>query len=638
MISVIIPCLNTQEYLGAAIRSLLNQSLPPGEIIVADNGSSDRSKEIASSFGGVVRLLEVPERGAPAARTAGFRECTGDAVMFMDADDLIAPDTLRSLNDALKNGGDKSGGGAIACCPWYRLEQSGEAWIVAPASCAPRRIGQDDLSAWLTGWYHPPCSILWSRFAFEDSGGWDTDVRLNQDGDLMMRAFIRGHRLVMTNEGSAFYRRLPGEQVSLSDQRRTEMGIEARLDVLDRVSQRLEERDQLRKYAGPLAEAHQLVVKDCPGPSSLSDRCQERVMQYRELRSPWYGYTRTVQVSLTEQRNSWRRRISFNSGGRAPIPAKTEALLNDCEQPQKDPPLVTVVIPAFNRAATIGDSVRSVLEQDYPNFELLVIDDGSTDGTAAKVQKFEDPRVLVIKQPENRGVSAARNLGIARARGDYIAFLDSDDVWLPGKLKQQVACLDSASSAVGMVITGVETVLPREQRRIDVPAYSGSIFDALLLRNVLHGAASSAVFRREVFDTVGSFDTNYPAIEDYELWLRISRFYQIHSIAEPLVRYFDAGDCVGDEGSLRVSRSYERNRQARQMLFSRYGREMKDRGFDHLFLLNSAERELEQVDGSVRLAIWLAAKAILRRPFGLYSYRWTAMRFLPAVIHRLARG
>ncbi|UVI39560.1 glycosyltransferase family 2 protein [Qipengyuania spongiae] len=632
MISVIIPCLDAEDYLGVAIRSLLNQSRQPDEIIVADNGSSDGSRNIAQSFGQTVRLIDVPEKGAPAARTAGYERCSGDAIMFMDADDLLAPDALHALEEALAGGG-----GNVGCCPWYRYEYEGEAWIVAPASCPPRRPGQDDLAAWLTGWYHPPCSVLWSRTAFERSGGWDPEIGMNQDGDVMMRGFVAGNRLVRTSEGAAFYRRLPDGKVSLSARRASERGIRSRIQVIDRIAHRIQFRGAVRRYAASLEEAYAAIAHDCGAHASReARRCQKRIQKYRDARSPLSAPLRHggVQFSLASDR--FGKKISLARGGRevstiAERPDRQEA-------PVIGDPLVTVIVPTFNRVSTLLPSVESVLSQTYRNFELLVVDDGSTDGTPSLIREIEDSRVRLVQLPQNRGPSAARNRGIAEARGSLIAFLDSDDLWFEDKLAGQVDLFRQSSARVGMAITGVETVYRDGERRVDVPEIGSSVFTQLLMRNVLHGGGSSAMIRREVFDTVGGFDTRLPAAEDYDLWIRIARFFEIDCVPRPLIRYHDAADTTGEAGSLRVSRNYAKNRKARAMLFERYAADMQRAGFDHLYLLNSAERELEQTGGSMRNASLLAAKALARRPLAPYTYRWLLTRLAPLAIRRLASG
>ena len=165
--------------------------------------------------------------------------------MFLDADDVLGPTALEALADALRPG-------AIAACPWYRLDERGGVWVRRPASCTPRRPDQDALAGWLSAWYHPPCSVLWSREAFDVVGRWDGRGGPNDDGHVMMQALARGVPLVLTDRGEAFYRRLrPTDAPSVSSGRLTEDGLRARLWVLEQLAETLEGRGRLGSLPRP---------------------------------------------------------------------------------------------------------------------------------------------------------------------------------------------------------------------------------------------------------------------------------------------------------------------------------------------------------------------------------------------------
>ena len=209
-------------------------------------------------------------------------------------------------------------------------------------------------------------------------------------------------------------------------------------------------------------------------------------------------------------------------------------------------PLVSVVMPAYNARPFIEDSIRSVLNQDYPNIELIVVDDGSKDGTPEAAEKF-DSRVKVLRQ-NNSGPAAARNRGIAAASGDFIAFLDADDIWLPGKLALQVQYLQ-AHPDVGVVFGGFLRWYPQtggsftsapKPENLDSPLklspkHSGWIYTTLLLDNVIH--IITAMVRRSVIETVGSFDESLRTGEDYDFWLRVSRQFRAAEFDRTLAYY-----------------------------------------------------------------------------------------------------
>lgn len=178
------------------------------------------------------------------------------------------------------------------------------------------------------------------------------------------------------------------------------------------------------------------------------------------------------------------------------------------------------------------EAVESVLDQNYPNFELIVVDDGSTDETPDLLRSY-DGRMQVIRQ-ENKGVSAARNRGIAHSSGKLIAFLDSDDLWLPGKLTAQVEFFRLHPESE---ICQTQEIWIRNGRRVNPKDRhqkpSGMIFEASLALCLV--SPSAVMIRRELFDRVGFFDETLPACEDYDLWLRIGRRFPVHLIDKPLI-------------------------------------------------------------------------------------------------------
>ena len=196
-------------------------------------------------------------------------------------------------------------------------------------------------------------------------------------------------------------------------------------------------------------------------------------------------------------------------------------------------PLVSVIIATFNRGWILSEAVDSVLSQDYAPFELIVIDDGSTDDTAAILNDYADSRLRVHFQP-NRGVSAARNRGIAQSAGELIAFLDSDDLWLPGKLSAQVQFFQDHSNAL---ICQTEEIWIRNKVRVNPKNRhqkpSGDIFIPSLALCLV--SPSAVMIRRSLLDEVGLFDESLPACEDYDLWLRISCKHLVHLMDVPLI-------------------------------------------------------------------------------------------------------
>lgn len=198
-------------------------------------------------------------------------------------------------------------------------------------------------------------------------------------------------------------------------------------------------------------------------------------------------------------------------------------------------PLVSVVIPAYNAAPWLSAAVDSVLAQDFQDYELIVVDDGSTDGTPGVLARYGD-RIRSLRKA-NGGLSSARNAGIAAARGRYVAFLDADDRWLPGKLAAQVACME-ARSEVGFTTTCAR--LEDEQGHVlgtwPCARWTGS-FLAHLFASLgdVAGSGSAAMVRRELFARAGTFDESLPSLEDVDMWMRLAALTGYACVDEPLV-------------------------------------------------------------------------------------------------------
>jgi glycosyltransferase involved in cell wall biosynthesis len=195
-------------------------------------------------------------------------------------------------------------------------------------------------------------------------------------------------------------------------------------------------------------------------------------------------------------------------------------------------PQVSVIIPTYNRAHVLGEAIESVLSQTYDDLELIVVDDGSQDGTRDVVASYSS-RLTYLYQ-ENRGVSAARNRGIEQARGSYLSFLDSDDLWLKEKLYLQMECMKEHPE---ILICYTDEIWIRKGVRVNQMKkhrkYSGMIFEYCLPLCIV--SPSSVLINRQLLDEVGVFDETLEVCEDYDLWLRISARYPIQFIEKPLI-------------------------------------------------------------------------------------------------------
>lgn len=234
-------------------------------------------------------------------------------------------------------------------------------------------------------------------------------------------------------------------------------------------------------------------------------------------------------------------------------------------------PSVSIVIPTYNRAGFLKEALESVLAQTVGCWEAVVVDDGSTDGTEAVVKSFADPRIRYIRQP-NRGVSAARNRGIEEARFDTIAFLDSDDLWMPDKLERQLGFL-AAHPEVGFLYGQIERhYLDSGVRKILPEKHASSYAELLELGNITF--TPTVIIKRKCLAQTGLFDTNLTIVEDYELWLRIAKLYPIAFLPGVSCRVrIHSGNSSADEEKL-----YLGYLKACEKLYANFGRDMKDGG------------------------------------------------------------
>ena len=196
---------------------------------------------------------------------------------------------------------------------------------------------------------------------------------------------------------------------------------------------------------------------------------------------------------------------------------------------------ISVIIPTYNRKETLKRAIQSVLIQSYTPYEIIVIDDGSDDGTKEWL-KDNFPNVKYIYQM-NSGVSSARNKGIKFARGDWIALLDSDDEWLPSKLKDQAYEIELNPAAKFLhtneiwIRNGVRVNQMKKHKK-----YGGYIFEKCL--DMCRISPSSVLIKKDIFDEIGMFDETLKVCEDYDLWLRFASKYPVHFLDQPLIKKY----------------------------------------------------------------------------------------------------
>lgn len=284
-------------------------------------------------------------------------------------------------------------------------------------------------------------------------------------------------------------------------------------------------------------------------------------------------------------------------------------------------PRVSVVIPVFNRAAAVGRAIESVLVQTCQDFEIVVVDDGSTDGSAAAVAAFADRRIKLVRHERNRGGSAARNTGIQASSAPYIAFLDSDDEWLPTKLERQLEVFERSNERLGLVYTGAEWVFVDGTVIRPSPCRPVGLTRALLTENVI-GETSLGMVRRSVFDTIGGFDESLPSCQDMDLWLRICERFHAGVVPEALVRVAKGND------SDRITNDVPRAVSGRDVFCQKHREKLIRHHVLHVYLRKSGWWQHRRVR-DYRLARRFYRESLGANPFAPVTYALLLAAYLP---------
>jgi len=221
-------------------------------------------------------------------------------------------------------------------------------------------------------------------------------------------------------------------------------------------------------------------------------------------------------------------------------------------------PEISVIIPTYNHARWLGRAVDSVQAQDYRDFEIIVTDADSDDDTAGVMARRSAPNLRYLRLPRRVNLPEGRNIGIREAAGRYIALLDSDDAWLPSKLRLQREFFSPDRPELALVYT-LLSVVSEKTGASHVPTQAqlrGKVLWQLLENNLLLGAPSSALIRKECLEAVGLFDSSMDTCEDWDLWLRLAARYEVDLLPQPLtVRYEYASSMSAAPGALRDGRA-----------------------------------------------------------------------------------
>ena len=524
-VSVIIPTYNYAHFIDEAIESVLAQTFPIFEIIVVDDGSSDNTEEIIKKFGDKVRYIKQKNGGVGLARNTGVKNSGGEFIAFLDADDIWLPQKIEHQIKLFQTDAE-IGLITTAMREFYVREKTLQIYAEGKNGwCAESLLLLEPVAV------GPGSTTLVKREVFEQIGGFDETKELHpsEDWEFCYRV-AREFKLAFLPEVLVEYRNHGNNghlQIS-----RFERAMNLAFEKI--FSNNALEIQKLKRHS--YGNLHKMLAG-----SYFLNRNYKKSIKH-SLKSIWL-----IPTNLFYFFNFPVRKLRKDRENARVI---NEFTFSNNVMKSNLPPIlgrrimkVSVIIPTYNYAHFIAEAVESVLAQTYPIFEIIVVDDGSTDNTTEVIKQFGDS-VKYIKQ-KNGGVCAARNNGVKNASGDFIAFLDADDDWLPAKIEKQIAKFGE-DEKIGLVHCGMREFDTEsgETVRLHIEGEEGWVADDLLLfeKPVVIGCGGSILVSRKAFEEIGGFDINLKVGEDWDFCYRLARKFKVGFVREILVHYRHHGD------------------------------------------------------------------------------------------------
>jgi len=565
-ISVVIPLYNKVNHIQRALDSVLAQTFRGFEVIVVNDGSTDGSAEVVKTFNDPrIRLVHrehVNSWGGHAARNRGIAESSADLIAFLDADDEWLPGHLFAI-DQLARKYPECG----AYCTNHKTV--GTDGRVRPSSftflpgVSSDGVLQDYFTRALTGFPVNSTKVAVPKRVFRECGLFPEGEQEGGDLDMWCRIALK-YPIAYSAELGAVYHMDSANRVGQrgypSIRRRLVETLEnalatgeyrgsiVRADLVEYLNQSLIIRAARNIQSGDKHYGQELLSR-----ASRTQRFRARYLRWKYLSflpAPLLKSALGIRQALTAERPGTDEGCRADAEYRPPVGTRDrQGFLS--EPPITEACLICVVIPLYNKVRHVKRALDSVLAQTYKDFEVVVVNDGSTDGSADVVRRYTDPRIRLVHQ-DNAGISAARNRGIDEARADLVAFLDADDEWLPRHL-ETIWRLRTNFPECGAYATAFRIVTPRGEKIppfVGVPAspYEGVIPNYFRTVHGDHAVWTSAVaVPREIFNKCGLFPVGEQRREDLDMWCRIALKYPIaFSTCAGAVYHQDADNRVGN--------------------------------------------------------------------------------------------
>jgi glycosyltransferase involved in cell wall biosynthesis len=488
-ISVIIPLYNGASFITSALDSVFAQTMQPLEVIVVNDGSTDDGPDIVARYGTFHRLtlLHGNNGGQSAARNRGIAQSQGELIALLDQDDVWYPEHLELLSRPFLD--DK-----IQPLGWTysnldEIAEDNRLRMRGVLTASPGMHPKTDLQKCLReDMFILPSASIVSRAAFDAVGGFDEELCGYEDDDLFIRLFAAGYRNVYLKQPLGqwrVYARSTSFTPRIASSRRLYARKLLRLFPDEPILSRFYARDLIApRFLRQAVETARIALR--LGDRQMIDTCLE-------------------DISLLERYISPDQKL---------LPIRQDVL-------------ITAIVPLYNGAPYIRESLQSILDQDLVPDEIIVVDDGSTDGGSDIVMEMARHHPIRLLRKENGGQSSARNLGVDHANGDLIAFLDQDDVWYPNHLSELVKpFLETRSVELGWAYSDMDEINEAGEMMIHnllVSTRSPHPKTDLVscLRQDMFVLPSASLISRKVFRSVGGFDERLSGYEDDDLFLRI---------------------------------------------------------------------------------------------------------------------
>ncbi|MGB5896888.1 MAG: glycosyltransferase [Geitlerinemataceae cyanobacterium] len=561
-ISVIIPVYNGEKTIRETIESVLAQTFTDFELLIINDGSTDETIKIIESFGDPrIQVFSYENAGLAASRNRGIDRATTDYIAFIDADDLWTPEKLYDQFQALQENPK-----AAVAYSW--TDYINESSQVIYQGGYPTVNGDAYAHLLLVCFLENGSNPLIRKQALLEVGGFDESLPAAEDWDLYIRLATRYH-FVGVPRPQILYR-VATDNMS-SHVLRQEA---ASLRVIEKAFAAAPEALQYLKPQS-LANIYKYLISKAFQPPLESEKytAASRFIENIILHDP--NFRNETELLTSALLTICQLSLLTPNAEKVLIP-EIKLTLNTkrfLDLIKLNPlPLVSVIMTVRNGEKTIKRTIESVLDQYFIDFELIIINDGSEDSTLKVIEEISDYRIKVFSSSKS-GQGKSRNLGLDRALGEYIAFIDADDLWTRDKLSEQLQVLQK-DPEVDIVYSWTDYIdesgeFLREGSHFSA---SGDVQPYLLMTNFVD-TVSNPLIRRHALTKIGGFDENLSAAEDWDLWLRLSEKYQFSCLPRVQVLHRVAANTVSanvaqlENASINVlDRAFDRVPESMQFL------------------------------------------------------------------------